>query len=168
MENKIIDEFLPQETFKEIQNEILSSRFPFFITNKVNDYQTGENQFDWYANHTIYEDNVAKSSYYNEWGNIFLDRINQIAKVRALLRIKVNFYPNSKKLIEHAPHTDDEFTHIGAVFSLNTCDGFTRLHDGGKIDSVENRVVFFDASTPHNSTTTTTDIGRYNINFNFI
>ena len=168
MENKIIDEFLPQETFKEIQNEILSSRFPFFITNKVNDYQTGENQFDWYATHTIYEDNVAKSSYYSKWGNIFLDRINQIAKVRALLRIKVNFYPNSKKLIEHAPHTDDEFTHIGAVFSLNTCDGFTRLHDGGKIDSVENRVVFFDASTPHNSTTTTTDIGRYNINFNFI
>ena len=168
MENKIIDEFLPQETFKEIQNEILSSRFPFFITNKVNDYQTGENQFDWYATHTIYEDNVAKSSYYNKWGNIFLDRINQIAKVRALLRIKVNFYPNSKKLIEHAPHTDDEFTHIGAVFSLNTCDGFTRLHDGGKIDSVENRVVFFDASIPHNSTTTTTDIGRYNINFNFI
>ena len=168
MENKIIDEFLPQETFKEIQNEILSSRFPFFITNKVNDYQTGENQFDWYATHTIYEDNVAKSSYYNKWGNIFLDRINQIAKVRALLRIKVNFYPNSKKLIEHAPHIDDEFTHIGAVFSLNTCDGFTRLHDGGKIDSVENRVVFFDASTPHNSTTTTTDIGRYNINFNFI
>ena len=168
MENKIIDEFLPQETFKEIQNEILSSRFPFFITNKVNDYQTGENQFDWYATHTIYEDNVAKSSYYSKWGNIFLDRINQIAKVRALLRIKVNFYPNSKKLIEHAPHTDDEFTHIGAVFSLNTCDGFTRLHDGGKIDSVENRVVFFDASTPHNSTTTTTDIGIYNINFNFI
>ena len=168
MENKIIDEFLPQETFNEIQNEILSSRFPFFITNKVNDYQKGENQFDWYATHTIYEDNVAKSSYYNKWGNIFLDRINQIAKVRALLRIKVNFYPNSKKLIEHAPHTDDEFTHIGAVFSLNTCDGFTRLHDGGKIDSVENRVVFFDASTPHNSTTTTTDIGRYNINFNFI
>ena len=117
MENKIIDEFLPQETFKEIQNEILSSRFPFFITNKVNDYQTGENQFDWYATHTIYEDNVAKSSYYSKWGNIFLDRINQIAKVRALLRIKVNFYPNSKKLIEHAPHTDDEFTHIGAVIS---------------------------------------------------
>ena len=168
MENKIIDEFLPQETFKEIQNEILSSRFPFFITNKVNDYQTGENQFDWYATHTIYEDNVAKSSYYSKWGNIFLDRINQIAKVRALLRIKVNFYPNSKKLIEHAPHTDDEVTHIGAVFSLNTCDGFTRLDDGGKIDSIENRIVFFDASTPHNSTTTTTDIGRYNINFNFI
>ena len=168
MDIKIIDEFLPKETFIEVRNEILSSRFPFFITNKVNDYQTGENQFDWYATHTIYEDNVAKSSYYNKWGNIFLDRINQIAKVRALLRIKVNFYPNSKKLIEHAPHTDDEFTHIGAVFSLNTCDGFTRLHDGGKIDSVENRVVFFDASTPHNSTTTTTDIGRYNINFNFI
>ena len=99
---------------------------------------------------------------------IFLDRINKHHYIKALIRIKVNFYPHSKELIEHAPHTDDTFSHMGAVFSLNTCNGFTRLSDGTIIDSVENRIVFFDASTSHNSTTTTTDIGRYNINFNFI
>ena len=104
-------------------------------------------------------------------GEVQIHSIGQSNKhhyIKALIRIKVNFYPHSKELIEHAPHTDDTFSHMGAVFSLNTCDGFTRLSDGSIIDSVENRIVFFDASTSHNSTTTTTDIGRYNINFNFI
>ena len=167
MRKQIIDEFLPQETFKELQNDILSTRFPFFIENKVNNFQTEKNKFDWYATHTLYDDYVSKSSYFSKMESL-VNRINEIAIVRALLRIKVNFYPYTEKLIEHAPHTDDEFSHMGAVFSLNTCDGFTRLCDGSIVNSIENRIVFFDASTMHNSTTTTTAIGRYNINFNFI
>ena len=167
MRKQIIDEFLPQETFKELQNDILSTRFPFFIENKVNNFQTEKNKFDWYATHTLYDDYVSKSSYFSNMESV-VNRINEIAIVRALLRIKVNFYPYTEKLIEHAPHTDDEFSHMGAVFSLNTCDGFTRLCDGSIVNSIENRIVFFDASTMHNSTTTTTAIGRYNINFNFI
>ena len=95
-------------------------------------------------------------------------RIKEVEIFRSLLRVKVNFYPYSEKLIEHAPHTDYDFSHTGAVLSLNTCDGFTRLSDNSIVDSVENRIVFFDASTTHNSTTTTTSIGRYNINFNFL
>ena len=167
MRKQIIDEFLPQETFKELQNDILSTRFPFFIENKVNNFQTEKNKFDWYATHTLYDDHISKSSYFSNMESV-VNRINEIAIVRALLRIKVNFYPYTEKLIEHAPHTDDEFSHMGAVFSLNTCDGFTRLCDGTIVNSIENRIVFFDASTMHNSTTTTTAIGRYNINFNFI
>ena len=167
MRKQIIDEFLPQETFKELQNDILSTRFPFFIEDKVNNFQTEKNKFDWYATHTLYDDYVSKSSYFSKMESL-VNRINEIAIVRALLRIKVNFYPYTEKLIEHAPHTDDEFSHMGAVFSLNTCDGFTRLCDGSIVNSIENRIVFFDASTMHNSTTTTTAIGRYNINFNFI
>ena len=164
----VIDEFLPKETFDGLKHDILSSRFPFFIENKVNNFETEENKFNWYATHTIYDDHKPESSYYEQIEKIFLNRINEHHYIKALIRIKVNFYPHSRELIEHAPHTDDTFSHMGAVFSLNTCDGFTRLSDGSIIDSVENRIVFFDASTSHNSTTTTTDIGRYNINFNFI
>ena len=168
MKNRIIDEFLPQEVLTEFQNDIISTSFPFFIQNKVNNFQSGDNVHDWYACHTLYADNIAESSYFEKIEKIFLPKFEEIYQVRALIRIKVNFYPHSKKLIVHAPHTDDTFSHIGAVFSLNTCDGFTKLSDGTIIDSVVNRIVFFDASTLHNSTTTTTAVGRYNINFNFI
>ena len=87
---------------------------------------------------------------------------------RSLLRIKGNFYPHTETLREHAPHTDYKFSHTGALYSLNTCDGFTKLYDGTKVDSVANRILIFDASTSHNSSTTTTSAGRFNINFNFL
>ena len=87
-----------------------------------------------------------------------------------LTRIKANFYPHTKTVNEHKPHKDDSFARRwrGAVYCLNTCDGYTGFSDGTKVDSVANRILIFDASTLHNSTTTTTSAGRFNINFNFL
>ena len=102
------------------------------------------------------------------WKHPFKEIVELLPELKALIRIKVNFYPMTPTLIEHAVHTDSEFTQKGAVLSLTTCDGFTRLEDGTKVDSVENRLVIFDAGKPHNSTSTTTPIGRYNINFNYL
>ena len=101
------------------------------------------------------------------WENL-TQAVELLPELKSLIRIKVNFYPVTSTLTEHAVHTDDDFTHKGAVLSLTTCDGYTKLEDGTKIDSVENRLVIFDAGKPHNSTSTTTPIGRYNINFNYI
>ena len=39
MKNRIIDEFLPQEVLTEFQNDIISTSFPFFIQNKVNNLE---------------------------------------------------------------------------------------------------------------------------------
>ena len=36
-----------------------------------------------------------------------------------------------------------------------------------KIESIENRLLIFDASVPHHSTTCTDDKCRVNVNFNF-
>ena len=52
-------------------------------------------------------------------------------------------------------HVDMNYSHSGAILSLNTCDGYTKLKDGTKIDSVANRILLFDASEEHCSTTTT-------------
>ena len=43
----------------------------------------------------------------------------------------------------------------------------TEEQDGTKIESIENRLLIFDASRMHNSTTTTSFEGRYNINVNY-
>ena len=61
-----------------------------------------------------------------------------------------------------------DFSHSAALFSLNTCDGYTKLKDGTKINSVANRVLLFDAGEEHCSTTTTDDFTRVNININYL
>ena len=86
----------------------------------------------------------------------------------SLLRIKGNFYPHTETLKEHAGHRDYLYSNTGALYSLNTCDGYTKLCDGTKIPSVANRILIFDSSIIHNSTTTTNAAGRFNINFNFL
>ena len=119
------------------------------------------NQF--YMCHTVYEHNEPKSEYYPL---LFptLDKLN----VLFLGRIKANLYPNTHKLQEHSMHSDMKSSHKAAILSLNTCDGYTKLEDGTKVDSVANRILLFDGSTPHCSTTTTNAPTRININFNYM
>ena len=90
--------------------------------------------------------------------------------MHALIRVKVNYYNSTPEVVEHCKHYDYPampLPHKGAILYLNTNDGFTRLEDGTKIESIENRLLVFDASKMHNSTTTTSFEGRYNINVNY-
>ena len=89
-------------------------------------------------------------------------------EVKALIRMKANMFPNTKILQEHVLHVDYHFPHSVALFSLNTCDGYTKLKDGTKIHSVANRILLFDGEVEHCSSTTTNDYARINININYM
>ena len=88
-------------------------------------------------------------------------------KPRALVRIKANLYQCTPKIIKHGEHADFDWEHKGALYSLNTCNGGTILEDGTKIESKENRMLLFDPSKPHASTTCTDQPARFNININY-
>ena len=175
MSYKIVDNFLEKKAFEYLQNLIISSDdddkdFPWKIITEVasKSYEESYNPkiekqlWNWYAVHPIY-DTLPKSPYFDNILDIFKDTW----ELKSLMRIKVNFYPYTSEVKEHASHQDYNFSHHGAVFSLNTCDGFTRMSNGDKVDSVANRIVFFDPSEYHNSSTTSNAKGRYNINFNY-
>jgi len=175
MRYKVIDNFLEKEAFEYLQNLIISSNgddkdFPWKIITDVasKSYDESYNPeiekqlWNWYAIHPIYK-TLPESPYFDDILNIFQNKWS----VKSLIRIKINFYPYTHEIKEHAKHQDYDFSHHGAVFSLNTCDGFTRMSNGDKVDSVANRMVFFDASEYHNSSTTSNAKGRYNINFNY-
>ena len=98
--------------------------------------------------------------------HIFIDILNQL-EVKSLIRIKANLYPSTDNIEYQSEHIDYDYPHKGAIFYLNTNDGFTTLEDGTKIESVENRILLFDPSKPHNSTTCTDNKCRVNVNFNF-
>ncbi len=126
-------------------------------------------EWNWYATYTFYKDEEI-NEYFQEVYDMFIPRFQKLGIFKSLRRIKLNCYPRTETLREHKAHTDYGYGnhHYGAVFSLNTCDGFTRLPDGSKANSIANRIVFFDAGKKHNSSTTTTKSARYNINFNFL
>ena len=70
-------------------------------------------------------------------------------------------------LMQQDDHVDYDFPHRGAIFYLNTNNGLTILEDTIEIKSIENRLLIFDASRPHHSTTCSDDKCRVNVNFNF-
>ena len=168
MKERIIDNFLPQEEFESLQEAIVfNSKFPFHFAQVTKSSSSEKDYWNWYGIHLLYNFDVPNSPYFESIYQLFIPRFKDWGMCESLIRIKANFFPYTETLKEHHPHQDYPFFNTGAIYSLNTCDGFTRMADGSKVDSVANRIVFFDASSSHNSTTTSDCAARYNINFNF-
>lgn len=177
MSYRVIDNFLDDLDFKELQNHIIySGEFAWYSREKVtvSDLASKEEQewwesqnWNWYLTHMIYY-HKPYSPLYDKLDTLFIKAFNRVGvDVKSWVRIKANFYPNTVEVKEHQPHSDADYSHQAALFSLNTCDGFTRMPDGTKVDSIENRIVIFDGGQIHNSSTTSNSKIRYNINFNF-
>ena len=174
MNYKVVDNFLKEEDFTNLQNLIIGDGnnldFDWKIITDVAlanwdknyDKEVNNQLWNWYAVHPVYN-TLPLSPHFDYIVNFFRGKWD----LKSLIRIKVNFYPHTSEVKEHAQHYDYDFSHRGALFSLNTCDGFTRMSNGDKVDSVANRMIFFDASELHNSSTTSNQKGRYNINFNY-
>ena len=75
--------------------------------------------------------------------------------------------PSTPKIVYHDPHVDIPWQHKGAIFYVNTNNGVTVLEDGTEIESIENRLLLFDSSKEHSSTSCTDAKVRVNINFNY-
>ena len=162
---KIVDNFLYEDDHKFFVDLFEHKDFPWFICKKVAAQEVPEEyERQWYMTHMFY-DNTICSDYYGSIEEKIL-RHKDFPTVFAMLRIKGNMYPGAEKLSEHAPHSDTNFTHMGAIYYINTNNGYT-LIEGQKVESIANRMVIFDPSIPHNSTDCTDEPYRMNINFNF-
>jgi len=156
---QVIDNFLPKDEFKKIQDLFMSANFPYYFNNSVAD----EYDKDFYFTHTLYDKNVVNSDFFKKVDPL-LTKLNTMF----LRRVKVNCYTKTEKLIKHKAHRDlpPALSHKGAILSLNTCNGGTYI--GKKfIKSVENRILLFDPSVLHSSTNCTDQQARFNININW-
>lgn len=167
MKHEVIDNFLPEEQFKGLYNLITNpNQFSWFYHDSIaTDNDKDKSHF--YFCHVFYSRGVPNSNLFNELGNIWdaLDKNNH--SLKSLIRAKANLFTRTPTLVEHDMHKDYAFEHKGGLFSLNTCNGYTLLEDGTKINSVANRMLIFDASKNHASTSCTNENVRININFNF-
>ena len=164
-EYEVIDNYLPLDVFHTMANVFDNDEqnFPWFYNRFVDDHRNGEADDHFYFAHLLLKNNVINSEFYES----IMPLIDKIYP-KALIRVKVNAYPkNGNKLIRHRTHTDHPFEHKGAIFYLNTNNGKTVLEDGTEIDSVANRVLFFNPGKPHSSTNCTDAKMRFNININY-
>ena len=157
----IKDNFLDPVDFEKIKNVVLGQKFPWFFEDDVAYSGKHNTHFYWTHGFFIHGSGITSPLY-----NILSTLLKKL-EAKAFIRIRANLYSNQGKIIEHENHTDFPFKHKAALFSLNTCNGFTTLKDNTKIKSVKNRLLVFDPSLPHHSSTCTNAKVRCNININY-
>jgi|TARA_R100001086_G_scaffold88717_1_gene43479 hypothetical protein len=159
---KIIDNFLDKKDFINIKNNMESYDFPYYLQKEINSNHD-KNDLTCYFTHALFGQNSGFSNYFH----IVQPLITKL-KAKALIRVKANIYLKTEKVQKNEAHIDYDFEHKGAIFSINTNNGGTILDDNTKIDSIENRILFFDPSKKHSSTTTSNAKFRMNININYL
>lgn len=177
---RIIDDFLPEDIFKEFQNIFLDSKFPwYFSDNSVYD----DDNFPQFC-HSIYMDMEPTS---HCWGYIKPILINglDLKNHQTILRVKANATPVYSEIIQKRFHydlvergekdklkDDDNYPakispHNVAIIYINSNDGFTYFKDGAKVESVENRCVIFPGNLMHSGSTCTNSPLRVVLNINY-
>ena len=158
---QIIDNFLLQEEFLKVKNFMLNSNFPWNLTPVVtNEKENLPISASYYFTHEFW------SGFNTEPQAQVFSPILNLLECKAMMRIKANLYPSTETIIHHDNHIDYEFPHKGAIFYLNTNNGLTVV-DNKEVESIENRLLLFDPTVPHHSTTCSDDKCRVNVNFNF-
>jgi hypothetical protein len=165
IEYKIVDNFLPKKEFKIIKDLFFSDILPWFYqANGVSRPQKLSKDGSYFTHlfFSFEKDKIGISNYYQ-----YIAPIVSRLDIGSMTRVKGNLYQRTNTIYEHDKHQDYNFKHKGFIYYVNTNNGFTKLLDGTKIESIENRGLFFDPSMSHNSSTCTDADSRININFNY-
>tara|TARA_R100001594_G_scaffold38696_2_gene70093 strand:+ start:4745 stop:5257 length:513 start_codon:yes stop_codon:yes gene_type:complete len=168
---KTIDNFIPKEKFKDIQEVMMSENFNWFFQNyvvgdQVSTKEGNSGQDDYFFSHIFFNKKLGINS--PHYGFI-LSPIFKVLNADKIIRVKANLYINHNKKVEHGYHIDyPDLKHKVALFSINTNDGYTELENIGSFKSIENRMLIFDGDIKHRSVTQTDCKRRVNININYI
>jgi hypothetical protein len=160
---KIIDNYLDEETFTNISQFMMGSYFPWFYNDAVASVEK-RNDLSYFTHGFFDVDfEFQMSSMY--W--LIQPLVNKI-QPKDIIRVKGNLYPNVGTNINDPFHQDYKFEHKGAIFYINTNNGATIFEDGTRVESVANRILFFDPTIPHASCRCTDEKIRVNVNLNYI
>ena len=162
---KVIDNFFEDDVCEEICNSIQSASFPLYYCNAVS---LKHRKDHYYFTHMLVNNSVSVSGF-NNIANHFLDQISP----SYVYRIQVNAYPKEPDHNLHGFHIDLDHTHKVALWYVNTNNGYTILKDPTsqedvRIESVKNRMLFFDGNIFHSSVTHTDTNLRHVVNMNYL
>ena len=129
------DNYLSEEEYQALFSVVNSENFPWYF-NPYRDYghERESNLEAFQFVHIFYHDDTPTSSLFNH-----LKPLLSKIKHNTLVRIKLNLNPYSQKLIVGAYHRDKTFKCKGAIYYLNTNNGYTLFEKGKeKTSSVKN------------------------------
>ena len=161
MRVKVVDNFLPEYQFKQIQDMLIEKDpiFPWYYNDDICYENDGKFQFT----HTFYNHNDGTKSYYYS----LLDACQNKLGVKKLVRIKANL--NTRTLFHRKTGWHYDFEDMTtSILYLNTNNGWTAIKGYGKVESVANRMVIFDSNLQHSGVTCTDKNRRVVINFNYV
>ena len=173
---EIIDDFLEQKVFDELQTLMMGKNFTWYFRSRYYAQQQEEevvkeedvlDQFQF--THTFYDVGAQRSPHMGTL-QCFLDLLS----VLSIGRIRANLSTRLPTFIKNPFHSDMENIleekqkqWTTSIFYVNTNDGYTEFEDGTKVESVANRMLTFPANMKHTGTTCTNQQIRIIINFNY-
>ena len=169
MKIEIIDNFLPDYYFNQLQSRLLGAYFPWFHNEHILDDHIGKNKTSQFV-HTLYD---IRPEYNGETDCYSLVRdplnlIRQKLNVTKLHRIKANLRPRSFfNRSGGGYHIDPYDCSNTSIYYINTNNGYTEFKNNGKVKSVENRMVVFPSHLEHQGYTCSDKLKRVVINFNY-
>jgi|APGre2960657373_1045057.scaffolds.fasta_scaffold11932_3 hypothetical protein len=159
---KIINNFLPLDLLKKIQNKVFSQNFPWYWR----DHLVSKGDHYWF-NHCFYNNNQIMSPHYEDW---ILPIILKL-KFKKLIEVRCNMMIKKNKTYSSNFHVDTlEKNAKTAILYLNTCNGGTVVLKNKKekiFNSKENTMLIFDSSTLHRGFSQTDVERRVIININY-
>jgi hypothetical protein len=162
MNYKIVDNYLDKNSFELIKNSIVkNNEFPWYYNDKVS-YKNEKDQESFQFTHVFYNYHLPQSNFIN-----IVNPVLEKLEAKALIRIKANLITKTEKIKIYENHIDFDFPCKTAVFYLNTNNGFTIFENGEKIESIENRMLFFDSHNIHAGSSCTDQKTRIVLNINY-
>lgn len=158
---KIIENFLPESIFKNIQSIMLGPEMVWYYQNHTTINSNQEEDF--YFAHIFFEDKRQRSELFQTIIHPILGRID----FNYLLRARGRLITRKVEQVPHEFHVDSDIKHFVALFSINSNNGYTLFENGEKSISKENTLLLFDGSLKHATVPQTDSRIRVNINLNF-
>lgn len=155
---KLIDNFLEDDLFASLHDEIMGFNLPWYKYDSIAD----PTDRGLYFTHSLYDSFTIRSDLFYKFAPLI-----DFLSPKALVVAKLNLFMGTEEVKKHGMHIDHPFPHKGAVFYINTNDGVTTFEDGTEVNSVANRLMLFDSSKPHCSSSCSDELYRISLNVTY-
>jgi hypothetical protein len=167
---KVFDNFLPSESFRFVQTQLLSPGWPWYFHDHV-DYASESSNLE----KSQFSYQLYRSHSWHGAGESVVSPFLPHLKPLTLVRVKANLQVRTETRKQNSFHVDllnpdlKPYPHLlTAIYYLNTNNGVTVFEDGTEVESMENRMVIFPSAMKHTGTTCTDAKRRVVINFNYL
>jgi len=165
---EVVDNFLPESQFREIESQMMGAAWPWYFNDVVDSTDDTNDSGKYQFTYGFYG---RKEGWINSGEKVIwpiTQRINPVV----WLRVKANLNPVTSTPVQNQFHIDmvgmTGIPFLTSIYYVNTTNGVTLFRDGTEVENISNRLITFDGNLEHTGRTCTDKKRRVLINFNYI